>query len=65
MFEPGLNNLRYISQNISAKPNIRMERVAVSDETGTAAFFEDNIGRQTTAFGELSKGRNDGEIRIV
>ena len=49
VFEPGLNNLRYISQNISAKPNIRMERVAVSDETGTAAFFEDNIGGQNNS----------------
>lgn len=49
VFEPGLNNLRYIQANVLDLPNVILERVAVSSSDGTAVLYEDNISGQNNS----------------
>lgn len=49
VFEPGTNNLPYITRNIAGCANIVLERMAVSDQRGTAIFYEDNITGQNNS----------------
>lgn len=49
VFEPGNNNLPYITRNLAECSNVHLERLAVSDECGTARFYEDNITGQNNS----------------
>lgn len=49
VFEPGANNLPYITRNTAHLPQVRIEPVAVSDRVGEAVFYEDNITGQNNS----------------
>lgn len=49
VFEPGRNNWPYIDKNTASKSNIKVEKIAVSNESGVATFFEDNISGQNNS----------------
>lgn len=49
VFEPGLNNLPYIERNIQCRPNITLVRKAVSNENGTATFYQEDLTGQNNS----------------
>ena len=49
VFEPGSNNLPYIERNTAQLPQVRIERLAVSDRVGEATFYEDDITGQNNS----------------
>lgn len=49
VFEPGTNNLPYLERNIELKPNVQIERIAVSDHEGEATFYQDDITGQNNS----------------
>ncbi len=49
VFEPGLNNIPYIEQNVGCLKNVVLERVACSSENGKATFYEDNVTGQNNS----------------
>lgn len=49
VFEPGTNNLPYLQRNIELKPNVQIERTAVSDHEGEAIFYQDDITGQNNS----------------
>lgn len=50
VFEPGVNNLPYLKANLkSCDNNVILVEKAVSDKTGNAIFFEDNITGQNNS----------------
>jgi FkbM family methyltransferase len=56
VFEPGLNNLLYISKNLSLNANVVLEKMAVSSSCGEAEFYEDNISGQNNSLLDNYKG---------
>lgn len=49
VFEPGLNNLPYLEQNVAKLPQVKIERMAVSDRVGEAVLYEDDITGQNNS----------------
>lgn len=49
VFEPGSNNLPYIKKNTARCSNIFLETQAVSEKSGTAILYEDNISGQNNS----------------
>lgn len=49
VFEPGLNNLPYIEQNVRSQHNIRLVRKAVGNHNGTATFYMENLAGQNNS----------------
>jgi FkbM family methyltransferase len=56
VFEPGLNNLHYIRENVKLLSNTLLVQKAISDRTGRAIFYEDNITGQNNSLLENFKG---------
>lgn len=44
VFEPGLQNAAFLRKNTATCANVTQSAAAVSDHTGFAAFYEENIG---------------------
>ena len=49
VFEPGPNNLPYLRQNTKSYPNIAIVEKAVTDHTGSAKFFVENLTGQNNS----------------
>lgn len=49
VFEPGTNNLPYISKNTENLRNITIQRLAVSDYEGQAFFYQDSMTGQNNS----------------
>ncbi len=49
VFEPGSNNLPYIQRNLTNKPNVVLESMAVSNNVGEASFYEDSNSGQNNS----------------
>lgn len=49
VFEPGLNNLRYIEANVLHLENVTLERAAISSSDGKAVLYEDTITGQNNS----------------
>ena len=51
VFEPGTNNLPYITENIKNSPfkNHAIRQVAIGQEVGTATFYEDDLTGQNNS----------------
>jgi FkbM family methyltransferase len=49
VFEPGTNNLPYLQRNVQRLSNVRIEAVAVSDHSGEAILYQDNITGQNNS----------------
>ena len=49
VFEPGLNNLPYIEQNIRSQHSIRLVRKAAGNHNGTATFYLENLAGQNNS----------------
>jgi FkbM family methyltransferase len=56
VFEPGSNNIRYISKNVELLNNVCLVEKAISDKTGHAMFYEDNITGQNNSLLDNFKG---------
>lgn len=56
VFEPGNNNIPYISKNIENIENIRLIKKAVGDFSGEIDFFEDNLTGQNNSIVENFEG---------
>jgi FkbM family methyltransferase len=53
VFEPGQNNLPYITNNVRERPNVTLERYAVSNQRGHASFYvEDLTGQNNSLINE-------------
>lgn len=52
-FEPGINNQKYILENLKSFQNVILEKKAVGNEDGFATFYEDNATGQNNSL--LSK----------
>jgi FkbM family methyltransferase len=60
VFEPGSNNLPYIQRNTASLGNVVLEKQAVSNTSGTATFYEDNITGQNNSL--LSNYKNASAV---
>lgn len=49
VFEPGVNNLPYIEQNVRSRPNITLVKKGAGNETGTATFYLENLAGQNNS----------------
>ncbi len=49
VFEPGLNNLPYLRQNVNGKPTITLVEKAVGDCNGRGAFYLESLGGQNNS----------------
>lgn len=49
VFEPGSNNLPYIRSNVSPLPQVTLIEKAISNEEGTATFFEEGLTGQNNS----------------
>ena len=49
VFEPGPNNARHLKRNIAGLANVEWVDLAVSDRTGTVAFYCDNLTGQNNS----------------
>ncbi len=49
VFEPGLNNLPYIEQNIRSQHSIRLVRKAAGNHNGVATFYMENLAGQNNS----------------
>lgn len=49
VFEPGLNNLPYIEQNIRSQHNITLVRKAAGNHNGVATFYMENLAGQNNS----------------
>ena len=58
VFEPGANNLPYIKVNLGGKKNIKLIEKAISNQSGYAVFYEDNISGQNNSLLEDYKNVN-------
>ncbi len=56
VFEPGNNNIPYISKNIENIENIKLVKKAVGDFSGEIDFFEDNLTGQNNSIVENFEG---------
>jgi len=56
VFEPGNNNIPYISKNIENIENIRLIKKAVGDFSGEIDFFEENLTGQNNSIVENFEG---------
>lgn len=72
VFEPGVNNLPYIEQNVRSRPNITLVKKGAGNETGTATFYLENLAGQNNSlvkdFDVLQrnlKNAFDGGVRIT
>lgn len=50
VFEPGLNNLRYIRENIRSCKNVTLMENGVGSESGVLMFYEDSLTGQNNSF---------------
>jgi FkbM family methyltransferase len=56
VFEPGRNNLPYLTQNTHGLANVVVHPVAVAAEPGTAEFFLDDLTGQNNSLGSAYAG---------
>jgi FkbM family methyltransferase len=49
VFEPGLDNLKYIRQNVSGYSQVEIVEIAASDQVGTATFYEESLTGQNNS----------------
>lgn len=49
VFEPSPNNLRYLTANIAAKPWIELREAALTNYTGTATFYTEDLTGQNSS----------------
>lgn len=49
VFEPGPNNLEYLSRNLQGKTHVQLERKAVADFNGVAKFQVENLSGQNNS----------------
>ncbi|UOB16788.1 FkbM family methyltransferase [Abyssalbus ytuae] len=49
IFEPGINNLPYLKQNISSLSNTKLEEKAISDQNGKANFYIEELTGQNNS----------------
>ncbi|MFM9965523.1 MAG: FkbM family methyltransferase [Planctomycetaceae bacterium] len=49
VFEPGLNNLPYIEENVRSQHNLTLVRKAAGDHNGTATFYLENLAGQNNS----------------
>lgn len=49
VFEPGVNNLPYLKENIQALKNVTLVTKAVSDNNGSANFYIENLSGQNNS----------------
>ena len=52
VFEPSINNLPYIRENIKKKANVQLIEKGAGDKNETATFFMDNLTGQNNSFVE-------------
>jgi FkbM family methyltransferase len=49
VFEPGENNLPYLTSNVGTRGNVSIERYAVSDKSGKATFHIEDLSGQNNS----------------
>lgn len=49
VFEPGVNNLPYIEQNVRSRRNITLVKKGAGNENGTATFYLENLAGQNNS----------------
>jgi FkbM family methyltransferase len=68
VFEPGENNLPYITHNVSRRPNICLITKAVCDKNGCASFYVENLtGQNNSLFPDyhmFQKNRVAASVRV-
>lgn len=66
VFEPGPDNQRYLRRNVAGLPNVEWADRAVSDESGEATLYCDNLGGQNNSlvadFNALERNANRSGI---
>lgn len=72
VFEPGVNNLPYIEQNVRSQPNITLVKKGAGNKNGTATFYLENLAGQNNSlvkdFDVLQrnlKNAFDGGVKIT
>jgi FkbM family methyltransferase len=56
VFEPGQNNLPYLRANVGRRTGVEIVKMAVSDQDGFAAFFEEQLtGQNNSLLGDYER----------
>lgn len=62
VFEPGRNNLPYLRQNVARLANVEIVESAVSNQDGTATFYEEELtGQNNSLLGDYERFTHNRE----
>ena len=66
VFEPGINNLPYLKENIKQLQNVILIQKAVSNENGKAKFYIENLtGQNNSLLSDYTVNRKNSEMAFV